>query len=103
MMAHSHAKLARTQRALANDLKPRSANRVLVTGPTNGTLMLNAEGSFVWTPTSGLHGTDSFFYQASDGMQLSRSTFRVPHRSCADNEVMDRVWPATSDPDWSDS
>ena len=38
-----------------------------VTGPSHGTLTLNANGSFTYTPTSGYHGADSFTYKANDG------------------------------------
>jgi uncharacterized repeat protein (TIGR01451 family) len=40
---------------------------VLVAGPTNGALTLNADGSFTYTPGSGYSGPDSFTYRASDG------------------------------------
>jgi large repetitive protein len=39
----------------------------LVTGPTHGTLTLNANGSFSYTPAANYHGGDSFTYKASDG------------------------------------
>jgi large repetitive protein len=39
----------------------------LVTGPANGTLALNADGSFTYTPAVGYNGTDSFTYKANDG------------------------------------
>ncbi|MBY0522984.1 MAG: Ig-like domain repeat protein [Gemmataceae bacterium] len=37
---------------------------VLVNGATNGTLTLNADGSFVYTPDVGFVGIDTFSYQA---------------------------------------
>ena len=40
---------------------------VLALGPANGTLTLNADGSFSYTPQLGFSGTDSFTYLASDG------------------------------------
>jgi hypothetical protein len=40
---------------------------VLVTGPSNGTLMLNADGSFTYTPDTDFTGEDSFTYKAYDG------------------------------------
>ncbi len=43
---------------------------VLTTGPANGTLTLNADGSLTYTPDAGFFGVDSFFYQASDGALL---------------------------------
>ena len=44
---------------------------VLVNGPANGTLNLNADGSFSYTPAAGFVGTDSFTYQANDGVTNS--------------------------------
>nr|MBA3311784.1 cadherin-like domain-containing protein [Planctomycetaceae bacterium] len=45
---------------------------VLKTGPAYGTVTLNANGSFVYTPTQpGWTGTDSFTYAASDGVAES--------------------------------
>jgi hypothetical protein len=43
---------------------------VLTTGPAHGTLMLNADGSFVYTPAANYSGTDSFSYQAAEGTTL---------------------------------
>ncbi len=37
-------------------------------GTTNGTLVLNADGSFTYTPNSGFIGQDSFTYFANDGI-----------------------------------
>lgn len=39
----------------------------LRSSPSNGTLVLNADGSFSYVPNSGFHGTDSFTYWADDG------------------------------------
>ena len=41
---------------------------VLVSGVSNGTLTLNADGSFDYTPAAGFEGTDSFTYVANDGL-----------------------------------
>ena len=38
-----------------------------VEGPTHGTLTLNANGSFTYTPTANYYGPDSFTYRAFDG------------------------------------
>ena len=40
---------------------------VLVSGPTNGVLTLNADGSFVYTASRYWSGTDTFTYKANDG------------------------------------
>ena len=44
---------------------------VLQTGPTNGTLTLNADGSFTYTPNADYFGADSFTYMADDGANQS--------------------------------
>ena len=44
---------------------------VLVADVTNGNLVLNANGSFSYTPDNGFTGADSFTYQADDGQELS--------------------------------
>ncbi|MEM6593464.1 MAG: Ig-like domain-containing protein, partial [Pseudomonadota bacterium] len=38
-----------------------------VSGPSNGNLTLNANGSFTYTPDQGFSGQDSFTYSANDG------------------------------------
>jgi VCBS repeat-containing protein len=44
---------------------------VLVSGPAHGTLALNANGSFTYTPEAGFTGADSFTYKATDGRLAS--------------------------------
>ncbi|WP_168219024.1 tandem-95 repeat protein [Limnoglobus roseus] len=48
----------------------------LVTSPANGTLTLNADGSFTYTPNSNFNGQDRFTYRPSDG-QLSGTPVTV--------------------------
>ncbi|MEO8615552.1 MAG: Ig-like domain-containing protein, partial [Luteolibacter sp.] len=54
---------------LGNDTdgESNSLTAVQVTGPAHGSLTLNASGGFVYTPTSGYAGSDSFTYKANDG------------------------------------
>lgn len=40
-------------------------------GPSHGTLTLNADGSFTYTPASSFVGVDAFTYVAGDGMAHS--------------------------------
>lgn len=54
---------------LANDSDPQGQplSAVLLTGPSSGSLTLNADGSFTYVPNANFHGADSFTYKASDG------------------------------------
>jgi VCBS repeat-containing protein len=49
----------------------------LVTGPSNGTVALNANGSFTYTPASAFSGTDTFTYRATDGTLSSTATVTI--------------------------
>ena len=48
-----------------------SLSAVVVAEPANGVLVLNADGSFQYTPAEGFVGDDSFTYLASDGQAES--------------------------------
>ena len=61
---------------LANDLGSALTAAVLV-GPQHGTLTLNADGSFTYTPTAGYSGPDSFIYQASNGAGTAQTTAAI--------------------------
>ncbi len=56
----------------------------LVTGPADGTLAFNSNGSFTYTPNPGYFGTDTFTYQAID-----------PYGNSAPTTVSMTVGPAT--------
>ncbi len=58
---------------LGNDTDPNNASLMAVVGasPAHGTLTLNADGSFTYTPAANFVGTDSFTYKASDGLETS--------------------------------
>jgi large repetitive protein len=51
----------------AADVDGDTVNYGVVTDVTNGTLVLNPDGSFTYTPAADFSGTDSFTFQASDG------------------------------------
>jgi len=44
---------------------------VLAAPPQNGDVSMNQNGSFIYTPAAGFHGTDSFTYRAFDGTAVS--------------------------------
>src|ERR1043166_9665528 len=61
---------------LANDSDPDGNPLTIssprpVSAPTHGTLTLNANGSFTYTPNPNFNGTDSFTYKATDGFNDS--------------------------------
>ncbi len=51
---------------MANDFIGGGASAILVASPLHGTLSLAADGGFVYTPTVGYLGADSFSYQLSN-------------------------------------
>jgi N-acetylneuraminic acid mutarotase len=58
---------------LANDFDPDGdpLTATLVIYPTQGSLLLNADGGFVYTPDADFVGLDTFYYRASDGQAES--------------------------------
>jgi len=54
---------------LGNDSDPdgEALTAVKVAGPVNGSLALNADGSFTFTPNANWSGTNTFTYRANDG------------------------------------
>jgi VCBS repeat-containing protein len=63
----------------------------LVSGPAHGTLTLNANGSFTYTPAANYNGPDSFTYKANDG-QADSNVATVSITSA----VNDARWRATT-------
>lgn len=62
-----------TQGVLRNDSDPDGdgLEAVLVTGVQCGTLNLNADGTFTYTPSANFHGMDGFVYKAVDSRGLA--------------------------------
>ncbi|MBX9792255.1 MAG: tandem-95 repeat protein, partial [Pirellulales bacterium] len=58
---------------LENDWDPDNdaLSAVLNSGPLHGSLLLNGNGSFTYTPQNGFSGTETFTYRASDGSASS--------------------------------
>src|SRR5213075_2844061 len=50
---------------------------ILVNGPTHGTLTLNSDGSFTYSPALNYNGPDSFTYKANDGQADSPTNATV--------------------------
>jgi FtsP/CotA-like multicopper oxidase with cupredoxin domain len=68
---------------LANDTDINANNvltAILVSGPAQGTLQLNPDGSFTYTPKANFSGTDTFTYKANDGVLDSLNAATVTIR-----------------------
>jgi CSLREA domain-containing protein len=80
-----------------------TAGYVAGNGPNNGTLTLNSDGSFSYTPNAGFVGMDTFDYEVSDGTttsNLATVTIKIndtqaPTVNCA--EAIALLWPPNSD------
>ena len=57
----------------ASDLNGNSLVYGAVIPPVNGTLQLNADGSFLYQPRSGFAGVETFTYRVSDGLDFSNT------------------------------
>lgn len=64
---------------LANDSDADSPTitAALISGPSHGTLLLNTNGSFTYTPGSGFAGFDTFTYGATDGQATSPAAVTI--------------------------
>jgi VCBS repeat-containing protein len=79
-----------TPGVLGNDTDPDSTTLTVavVTGPSHGTLTLDPDGSFTYTPAANYNGPDSFTYQASDGTSTSNlATVRITVNAVNDAPV----------------
>jgi VCBS repeat-containing protein len=65
--------VATSQGLLVNDsdAESDSLTAVIVTNSSNGTVALNSDGKFTYTPNANFYGTDTFNYKAYDGTSYS--------------------------------
>ncbi|MDC0936923.1 Ig-like domain-containing protein [Pirellulales bacterium] len=61
---------------LDNDIDPENGSivAILQSGPSNGTLIFENDGTFTYTPNEGFQGRDAFTYLAFDFIQQSAAT-----------------------------
>lgn len=68
---------------LANDSDPNSPSlaftSILEVGPQHGTLGLNTDGSFTYTPNAGFFGIDTFTYHDTNGTAFSNTATVLIH------------------------
>jgi len=84
-----------TSNVLGNDVSPNGLpiTAVLATGPAHGALVLNADGSFTYTPDALYSGLDAFTYRATDGTLTSGaatvriSVTRISHAPVAVDDI----------------
>ena len=67
------------------DTNPATLTAALGTGPSSGSLVLSADGSFSYAPNAGFAGTDSFTFTLSDGTNTSNA-------ATVTLSVASRVW-----------
>jgi VCBS repeat-containing protein len=67
------------------DVDGDSLTAVLVSGPAHGTLTLNPDGSFTYTPAENFCGEDSFTYKAYDGALYSNVATVTIHVTCVND------------------
>lgn len=81
VLANGKLTVSASSGLLANDLSTsgQPLTAVLATGPAHGTLTLNADGSFIYTPTGNFVGVDTFSYQAkgNDGSLSAVATVSI--------------------------
>ncbi len=70
----------------ATDVDSASLTYSLATGPQHGSVTVNANGTYQYTPTAGYTGADSFSFKASDG-SLSSNTAAVSLTISAVNQA----------------
>ena len=58
---------ARTGTLTATDIESTSLTFAKVAGPINGTVTVNTNGTYTYTPIANFNGTDSFTFKANDG------------------------------------
>ena len=84
---------------LGNDIDPSgmALTAVLASGPANGIVMLNSDGTFSYIPTTNFAGTDSFTYQAkaADGTLSNVATVTIDVQVAATQLVVTGLPPST--------
>jgi VCBS repeat-containing protein len=82
---------------LDNDPGPGTLTASLISSTTSGSLTLNADGSFTYTPNADFNGSDSFTYKANDGaLDSNLATVTIAVAPVNDPPVADANGPYTA-------
>lgn len=84
-----------------SDFEGDTLTAILVSGPSNGSLTLNPDGSFDYTPGSSFTGTASFTYKANDGAADSNPATVTITVNAVNNPPVAAPDTATTDEDTS--
>ncbi|MFI5455635.1 MAG: Ig-like domain-containing protein [Isosphaerales bacterium] len=107
-----------TAGVLANDVAAGvdTLTALLVSTTQHGTLTLNGDGTFTYTPAAAYYGTDSFTYRAADGALTGNvatatinvtetapvaapDTYTIAHTApCRSRRLIAGCWPTTTTP-----
>lgn len=82
---------------LQNDTDPNgdALTSVLVANPAHGTVLLNSDGTFLYTPAANYSGSDAFTYKAFDGsVQSTEATVTISISAQNDNPTVATPVPA---------
>ena len=92
-----------TGSVVANDtspaIPPQSWTVSQVSGPASGTLTLNPNGSFSYTPNLNFNGVDSFVYSATDGTNTAQATVTLNVAAVNDAPTITSAGPTTATED----
>ncbi|MDP4145917.1 MAG: Ig-like domain-containing protein [Bacillota bacterium] len=73
----------------ATDIDSTNLTYTVVQGPSNGTVTINSDGSYTYTPNANYNGTDSFTFKANDGQADSNvATVNITVNSVNDIPVV---------------
>src|SRR5207244_848350 len=82
----------------ANDVDGDPLTAVQISGPANGTLTLNPDGSYTYTPDPNYNGSDSFTFAATDGTATSTpATVSITVNSVNDTPTVQSQTPMTDE------
>ncbi|WP_057760383.1 tandem-95 repeat protein [Psychrobacter sp. P11G3] len=90
--------VATGQLATATDVDDDTLTFALVSSTTNGSVIVNADGSYSYTPNANFNGSDGFTYTVTDGTETITKTATITVASVNDLPVStDNIIAATED------